>query len=264
MAARKERVLEPFQHRYLHPTLYSASLLLTVLFDACTQVGSAANVSRTMADPAGPVEESVPVAMGMAPPAGAAALPSATASVVAAAPAKAESVRAVPAPLPGVVPVRLMFLPGSGSAVGATLDGLRKEARRLGEVEYEKGPGVRVQQERLEVQTPEAALALEKKIKKSQSAYVSRFGAKEYERLLEEAVTAMDASLLKKRAFNAGMKQDNADMREQIEALDAAVSGGVSSIRMRMRKTEPPEEESPAATSTITEAAANGVDANTS
>lgn len=184
---------------------------------------------------------------GMAPPRGAAALPTAAPTHVAAAPAKVESLRTVPAPPPGVVPVRVMLVPGGGSAVGATLDGLRKEARRLGEVEYEKGPGVRVKQERLTVKTQDALFALEKKYKKSQSAYVSRFGAKEYERLLEEAVAAMDASLATKRTVNTGMKQDNMDLREQIEALEAAVSGGVGSIRMRMRKTDAVFEEPTAA-----------------
>lgn len=232
---------------------------MTLVPSRCTP-----DVSQTMSNPVVPRAGSAPLGMGMAPPAGAAALPTATVPPVAAPAVKMESLRAVPAPPPGVVPVRMMLVPGGRSAVGATLDGLRKESKRLGEAEYAKGPGVRVQQERLSAQTPDAVLALEKKIKKSHSAYVSRFGAKEYERLLEEAVAAMDAGLMAKRSFNAGMKQDNMDMREQIEALDAAVSGGVSSIRMHMRKTEMPAEQPPAATGANTEPATNFVSTNTS
>jgi hypothetical protein len=138
-------------------------------------------------------------------------------------------------PLPGIVPVRVLMVSGGSGVAGATLDGLRKEARRLGEVEYERGPGLKRAR-----RSGGAAvdLAQEKKEKKSQSAYVSRFAAKDYERLLEEAVCATDAALARGRAANAGMKQDNMDMREQIEALEAAVGGGAAAMRMRLRKTE--------------------------
>lgn len=137
-------------------------------------------------------------------------------------------------PPPGVVPVRVLLVPGGGGAAGATLEGLRKEARRLGEVEYQRGPGQK--RARRGGGGSAAALAQEKKEKKSQSAYVSRFAAKEYERLLEEAVIATDAALAAGRGVNAGMKQDNMDMREQIEALEAACAGGAAAVRMRLRK----------------------------
>lgn len=117
----------------------------------------------------------------------------------------------------------------------AKLEELRKIARGLGEEHYYRGPGMKRPR-------PESNLGntpLSKKDKKSQSAYISRFAAKEYERLLEEAVATADANLEAARGQNTMSKQDNADMKEQITALEAAIRGGLASMRLRMAAGQP-------------------------
>lgn len=110
------------------------------------------------------------------------------------------------------------------------LETLRKEARKLGEEHYNRGPG----RKRPLPVAGDGSPALSKKDKKSQSAYISRFAAKEYEKLLEDAVAAADASLDLLRSQNKMCRQDNSDMREQIAALEAAIRGGLASMRLRL------------------------------
>jgi hypothetical protein len=114
------------------------------------------------------------------------------------------------------------------------LEDLRRDARKLGEAEYMRGPGAKRPRPDAGADGRGQDPVMLKKDKKSQSAYVSRFAAKEYEKLLEQAVQAADALLSADRNRNAAIRQDNADMREQVTALENIVRSGLATIRGRL------------------------------
>jgi hypothetical protein len=123
---------------------------------------------------------------------------------------------------------------GKNVEASSKLEDLRREARKLGECEYVRGPGAkRPRPDGVATECGGRDPSVMKKDKKSQSAYVSRFAAKEYEKLLEQAVRSADALLSAERARNAAMRQDSADMREQVAALEAFVGVGLAEMRLR-------------------------------
>lgn len=133
------------------------------------------------------------------------------------------------------------------------LDQLRRTARRLGEDHYARGPGARKRPRSEAGNSPPKVGGLEdveqheqgtfdgtlpqmsKKDKKSQSAYVSRFAAKEYEKLLEDYVRNSDMNAFHQRSEIALLQQGVVAMRAQVAALDQAIAAGIHAIESRQQ-----------------------------
>lgn len=140
-------------------------------------------------------------------------------------------------PAPAAVPERteLVLQIRAQTAAETNLECLRTEARHKAELAYAAGPGRK--RVRGWEMLPESDPVFRRE-KKTRSAYVSRFKAKEYEQLLESSLADAEAGNDSRRATLRGTAAENSVLLAQIRALQAQLVVPAPSM------TPPPENES--------------------
>lgn len=130
------------------------------------------------------------------------------------------SIPPAPAPTAGGRPDVVLQLRAE-SAAYAALESLREAALARGEARYAAGPGKRRPRNWELLSEDDPVFRAEKK---TRSAYVSRFRAKEYETLLEDRVAAGEDALTDTRGRLTAESAENATLKEQLARLRAQVA----------------------------------------
>lgn len=129
----------------------------------------------------------------------------------------------------------------AASAARLRLHYLQRSARAEGEREFERGVGARTRADDHALGRGRASDAVARRRRKTRSAYVSRYAAKQYARLLEEHVAEADTTVAGLRARVADDAARLAAARDLLSRLEASASNSPVSTAPR-EPTSWPEE----------------------
>lgn len=98
---------------------------------------------------------------------------------------------------------------------------MQRSARAEGEREFARGVGRRIGEDDVALRRAPTSDAIERRRRKTRSAYVSRYAAKQYARLLEEHVRSEDAEVARMRQKLAADTKRIVAARELLMRLEA-------------------------------------------
>lgn len=119
------------------------------------------------------------------------------------------------------------------SAARLRLHYLQRSARAEGEREFERGVGARTRADDHALGRGRASDAVARRRRKTRSAYVSRYAAKQYARLLEEHVASADATVTGLRVRVAEDERRITAAKELLASIEARTSGALVSTQVR-------------------------------
>lgn len=119
------------------------------------------------------------------------------------------------------------------SAARLRLHYLQRSARAEGEREFERGVGARTRADDHALGRGRASDAVSRRRRKTRSAYVSRYAAKQYARLLEDHVASADAQVAGLRARVAEDERRIAAAKELLASIEARASDAHVSTQVR-------------------------------